>query len=169
MSGRRTRVALLVAALCALAIVAAVALWPGRIDGDGRGVYRLVILLHERGVPYWVDYALLERGANVALFVPVGAILAAILPLRRWWLALALAVGASVALEALQLLVAARMPSAMDVAMNAIGAAVGVAAVTAWRALRARNRRRAARSPVESDAVSTRLPGAAPSGGSSTG
>ena len=161
---------LLVVAVSAVAFVAVIALWPGRLDGDGRAVYRFVIMLHERGVPYWVDYAFVERAANVALFVPVGAILAAILPLRRWWVALVLAVGASVALEAAQLLIADRMPSTMDVAMNAIGAVLGVAAVTAMRAIHGRAGRRAvAQATGAHCAVSRRPPRRAPTERSSRG
>lgn len=120
-----------------------VLLWPGRVDGDGRGVYRLAIELHRLGVPYWVDYSFLQRSANVALFALLAAAIAAVLPRRLWWLAALLGIGLSAAAECVQLFLAARQASLDDLLMNALGALAGALVVAALRtAIAARRHRR---------------------------
>jgi hypothetical protein len=72
------------------------------------------------GTPLWWT---LEDGANIALFVPLGLALALRLrPLHAWLLATA----GSVLCETAQLWIPTRHASVLDVAMNAVGAAIGV-------------------------------------------
>jgi glycopeptide antibiotics resistance protein len=88
------------------------------------------------GTPLW--WALEDLG-NVALFVPLGLVLALwFQPLRAWILA---TVG-SICCEVAQLWIPSRHASALDVTFNAIGAAIGIALVVAVRAVRVRSRRR---------------------------
>lgn len=127
----------------------AILLWPGRVDGDGRAVYRLAIELHRIGVPYWVDYSFLQRGANVALFAVLGGAAAAVLPRRLWWVAAVGGTGLSAAAEVAQLFLSRRQASLDDLLMNGLGALLGAAVVAAVRlglARRSRRRRGAERS-----------------------
>jgi glycopeptide antibiotics resistance protein len=76
--------------------------------------------------PFSTTWWVLEDLGNVALFAPVGAVLALLLPPVR---ALLLAVAFSAGCELAQLLIPERQASVLDVAMNSIGAAAGVAVV----------------------------------------
>jgi hypothetical protein len=92
------------------------------------------------GTPLWWA---LEHTSNVALFVPLGLVLAVWLrPLSAW----ALATAASVCCETAQLWIPLRHASLADVAMNTIGAAVGVSAVVLHRRI-ARARQASRTSP----------------------
>ncbi|MBO1769108.1 VanZ family protein [Agrococcus sp. TF02-5] len=77
----------------------------------------------------WFGYGWIEVAANVALFAPLGALLSITLGQRRRSMALALAL--SVCAELVQLALPERDASLRDVAANAAGAALGIAAV--WR------------------------------------
>jgi VanZ like family len=86
------------------------------------------------GTPLW--WALEDLG-NVALFVPLGLVLALwFRPLPAWILA---TVG-SICCETAQLWIPSRHASALDVAFNAVGAAIGIALVLAVRVVRNRAR-----------------------------
>jgi hypothetical protein len=41
--------------------------------------------LHNRGIPGWFNYSLVEAGADVVLFVPVGTATTLAFPGKRWW------------------------------------------------------------------------------------
>ena len=70
----------------------------------------------------------LEALANVLLFVPIGLLLPLALPRSLLTVLLAVAVAATVGIELVQLVLAAgRDPSVRDVAMNTLGAALGLA------------------------------------------
>jgi glycopeptide antibiotics resistance protein len=86
------------------------------------------------GTPLW--WALEDLG-NIALFLPLGAVLVRWLQPFVAWL---VAVGASIACETAQLWIPTRHASVRDVLMNAIGAALGVALVLLLRRI-ARHRR----------------------------
>ena len=80
------------------------------------------------GTPLW--WALEDLG-NVALFVPLGLVLALRLRAAPAW---ATATVGSICCEVAQLWIPTRHASVLDVAMNSIGAAVGVALVLLRRA-----------------------------------
>jgi len=93
------------------------------------------------GVPEFINYYLVEFLANVAFFVPIGALLTALLPRRLCWAALVGSALFSLAIELGQLLfLPGRYASLGDVSANSIGGAIGVATIVALRL--AVNRRR---------------------------
>ena len=77
-----------------------------------------------------------EALANIVLFLPLGLLLALALPRAYPSLLLALAAGSSLAIEATQYLVLPdRVPAPLDVALNTLGAAVGIVLGTDARRL----------------------------------
>jgi len=84
----------------------------------------------------WIEFV-----ANIALFVPLGLLLA--LVLRRAWLGALVAVIISITVELAQSIIPNREPAVRDVISNAIGAAIG--AFLAW--LIVLRRRRTSRPP----------------------
>ena len=99
------------------------------------------------GSPGFPDRRQVEVAANGLLLVPVGVVLALLLPrVRAVLLVLAVAL-APVAVEAAQALRPDRTASLRDVVLNALGGAVGVALVRLWprRPRRLRRLRRAGR------------------------
>jgi hypothetical protein len=79
---------------------------------------------------------------NVLLFVPVGALLAALL--GRWWAAVLVAASCSAAIEVVQSRWLERIGSVDDLVANTLGAALGALALT----LRRRHRSRRAGRPA---------------------
>ncbi|ROR66254.1 VanZ family protein [Agrococcus jenensis] len=98
--------------------------------------------LHDRTLLEWLSWTRLEVLANVAMLVPVALLLTFVLGARRWWLATAICVAASVGVETAQLFMPARVTSLLDVAANGLGALAGaaIAAIAEAIALRARRR-----------------------------
>lgn len=82
--------------------------------------------MKDRGLPGWVTYRAVEQVANVALFVVPGLVASLLLPRRLWWLAVALCVCFSVAMELAQLLLPARSASGDDITFNSMAAMIGV-------------------------------------------
>ena len=116
----------LVPALVYLAALLAIAFWPTPVDAGARGTLASVLdWLHARGVPQAVNYGVIEFGANIVLFIPLGLLLGHWLSSR--WVALIAAVGTSVVIEAGQwLLLPERVPSWTDVLANSCGALLGL-------------------------------------------
>lgn len=78
------------------------------------------------------EYPLTDALLNIALFIPLGAALAALGVSRQRAFRLALAL--TVTIELLQLtVIAGRDPSLRDVMMNALGASLGFRVATSWR------------------------------------
>ncbi|PPI07739.1 hypothetical protein C5C63_06290 [Rathayibacter sp. AY1B8] len=126
--------------------LAAIAFWPTPVDAGVRGdLGRVTSWFARHGLPM-VDYAFIESTANIALFVPLGLLLALNLRLRRAWVAVAVGAVVSSLIEAGQLLfLSARFATVDDVVMNTSGALLGaVAGVLLRMVVRARRRRRAA-------------------------
>ncbi|WP_210480621.1 VanZ family protein [Naasia sp. SYSU D00948] len=117
---------LLVAYLVEILVVT---LTPSPVDRPYRAsLARFIAELHERGVPEWVGYAQIEFAGNVLLFLPAGFLAALMLRRRDWWLVAVLAPAFSALLECNQaLFLRDRVPSAMDVVANGLGAALGAA------------------------------------------
>lgn len=82
----------------------------------------------------WIEFA-----ANVAMFLPLGLLLT--LLVRHHWHGAAIAIVLSAAVELVQVLLPARVPSVRDIVANGLGAAIGAA--VAWFLLRPRSRRSA--------------------------
>lgn len=129
----RLRRAGIVTGVVYVAALAVIALLPTSIgSGEHSWSIRALNRLHESGMPAWISYALVESAANILLFVPLGGIVVLILGPRAWLWAVLVGVGASVAIEAAQLLfLASRVATVNDVLANSSGAAIGavVAAV----------------------------------------
>jgi hypothetical protein len=140
-----TRLALAIGVPYVVAL-AAIAFWPTPVDAGVRGdLGRVTSWFARHGLPM-VDYAFIESTANIALFVPLGLLLALNLRLRRAWVAVAVGAVVSSLIEAGQLLfLSARFATVDDVVMNTSGALLGaVAGVLLRMVVRARRRRRAA-------------------------
>ena len=102
--------------------------WPSPVDAPIDGLLgRVLVYLHSVGIPDVVDYRFIERGANVMLFVPLGALVAAQLSRRHWWIALVACIALSGFIELGQaLLLPRRFASGSDILTNSVGAAIGV-------------------------------------------
>jgi glycopeptide antibiotics resistance protein len=133
-----------------LGVVGWITLGPQPFDeGSDSLVWRLLHLLGRFPLTDWVTYSLLEFWANVAMFVPVGLFFVLLLGRRRWWLAIALGVLLTCAIEFVQMFLPDRVSDPRDILANSVGALVGVvvAVVVTWPAAvrRARERRLEAR------------------------
>lgn len=124
----RTRRVLAIAGLVYVATCLVIGFWPSPVDRPFDGTLASVLAhLHSIGIPDFVDYGFVERGANVLLFVPLGALAAAQLSRRNWWIALISCVGLSCTIELGQgLFLSARYASWGDIVTNSVGAAIGV-------------------------------------------
>ena len=125
----RPRLQIAAGILIAYAIaVLTVTLWPTPVDqGFQPSISRFLGLLHRHGLPIWFGYNKLEFGANIAMFVPAGFLVAILLPSRRWWLALLMCPAISIGIELTQaIFLSARFATINDVIANSLGAAVGV-------------------------------------------
>lgn len=118
-------------------VVLLATMWPTPLDqGYGASIEKLLSVLHRTGVPEWFGYNKLEFSANVLMFVPLGFLVAMILPTRVWWLALILCPALSVAIELTQgAVLSARFSSPGDVVANSIGAIVGTFFAVLLRAI----------------------------------
>ena len=144
MERRSVRVVLSVAALGYLAWALAVGFWPVPVDRSVESsIFRVLAFLHARGLPEAVDYHFIEFAANVALFVPIGLLVSAVLPRRLWWGAVLSGLVLSGLIELGQLVTRpTRYASWGDITANTIGTAlgvlvvVGIRGVLAWSAAR---------------------------------
>ncbi|WP_086517991.1 VanZ family protein [Clavibacter michiganensis] len=123
-------------------LVALVTLTPDSVD---RGVYPLLMrgvgFVQRHGIPGF-RYSMIEEGANVALFVPLGMLGVLAFGIRRWWAVALAAVALSACVELAQgAFLPARVASLTDVATNGTGAVIGVAFASAV-GMRARRRGR---------------------------
>ena len=111
-----------------LLAVARITLWPDFADPQAFDALRTAVAwLDARGVP--VTYAGVEATANVVMFMPFGVLVGLLASARhRWqWLVVAAGCATSATIETCQLLfLPTRVPSLQDVAMNTLGAGVGV-------------------------------------------
>ena len=116
-----------------LVVAALIAFWPTPVDqGAAPLLNSLITKLHHHGMPTWLGYDQLEFAANVVFFIPLGLLLTVLFGRDRWWLAVLIALGASVCIEFIQQeVLAARFSSIADVAANGLGALIG-AFLAAW-------------------------------------
>ncbi|MFJ4158299.1 VanZ family protein [Microbacterium testaceum] len=123
----------LVTAGAVLAAVIALTLAPRAIAWPAR---TLVLDALDHLPPSWsavVFGAGADVALNVAFFVPLGAAVALLLPLRWAPASVALCALVSFAVEMLQAGIPGRVPDADDVLSNTIGAAIGTVVVIAMR------------------------------------
>jgi len=85
---------------------------------------------------HWLGYSGLEFTANVGMFIPVGVLVALLLPQRKWWVAVLIGFAMTVTIETMQLFIPDRFSDLGDVVANTAGAALGVAIVRLVRAAR---------------------------------
>jgi hypothetical protein len=103
--------------------------------------------LHNRGIPGWFNYSLVEAGADVVLFVPVGTAATLAFPGKRWWQNAGLGLGVSGCMElGQQFFLSSRVASPLDLVTNTAGCVIGIA--MAKRSLRVLKRRQAQRLPA---------------------
>jgi len=116
-------------------IVLCATMWPTPLDaGYGASIQRFLDVLHRNGVPQWFGYNKLEFSANILMFVPLGFLVAILLPKRWWWLAFFICPGLSIAIEVTQnYFLAARFATVVDVISNSLGAVVGIIVATMLR------------------------------------
>ncbi|WP_458111762.1 VanZ family protein [Arthrobacter sp. R1-13] len=136
----------LVAYFAALAIIG---YWPTPVDEPARDALEdFFEWLHQSGAPRWLSYQLLEAGANVLLFIPVGALCVAAFRRNRWFQNVAIGVMVSASMELGQFLFLDRRdPSPQDLVTNTTGTVTGiflVYALTWWLKRRQAQRYQAA-------------------------
>ena len=112
-------------------------LWPTPLDqGFESSINKLFVVLYRNGVPLWFGYNKLEFSANVLMFIPLGFLVALLLPARIWWLALIICPAMSIAIELTQALaLSARFATVVDVMSNSLGAVVGILIAVMLRAI----------------------------------
>ena len=107
--------------------LALVAFWPTPVDQPVSGQLAAMLnFLHRHGIPSWFNYDLVERTANIALFVPVGFVAGLAFPGKQWWQIGAFGMLLSGCIELGQLLfLHSRFASPADVMTNTSGAVIG--------------------------------------------
>lgn len=129
--------------LC-IAVILVMTLSPTPLDrGYESAIDELLGALHRHGLPTWFGYRKLEFAANVLMFLPLGFLIALVLPRRLMWLAPFVVPAISTSVEWAQwAFFSERTPSGLDVLANTLGGVVGAAAAWALRALVQRRDRR---------------------------
>ena len=156
-SNLRLGVALVLLVAYSIVVVFAV-FWPTPIDRDYQAsIVRVLEVLHRHGLPDWFGYKKLEFVANIGMFVPLGFLLALVLPARAWWASILILPAASATIELLQgAILSERFASPWDVSANTIGALAGAMIAVILRALvHARDQKVIARALY--DSTSTQL------------
>ena len=112
---------------CYVAVVLVVAFYPTPVDQSIRGLLdRVLDKLHEKGVPEFVDYGIVEFLANVGLFVPIGLLVAIAVPRGMWWITILAGPLFSVSIELLQgALLPDRFATVGDIVANSLGCLIG--------------------------------------------
>lgn len=126
------------------ALLAGIALWPAPID-SGLGPF----LARIGEVFPLLTYTRIEFAANILLFVPLGLLLAMILPRTRY-LVIPLSIVTTVTVESIQAIALdLRTPSVMDIVANTTGACIGLVLAAFIESLRRGAVRRPTRNVVE--------------------
>ncbi len=132
------RFAAILAAAYLVALVL-VAFWATPVDRAlAPELSRALAWLHANGLPSIIGYNAVEFGANIVLFIPLGA-MAGALARGSWWPPLAAGLAVSCLIELGQaLLRPERVPSVLDIVANTFGAALGVGVSALLRTARSR-------------------------------
>ena len=125
-----------------VALLAVVGFFPSPVDRPiDAPLSRIIQWCGQHGLGF-ITYARVEFGANIALFVPLGMLLALLFGPRRWWRAPVICFVATVIIELGQgALLPQRVTSIGDVIANTIGGILGTLVAVAIIATAARNRR----------------------------
>lgn len=117
------------ALLLYLVLLAGIGLWATTIDTPVRGqINEFIDWLQQAGAPASLRYVHVELAANVLVFVPVGFLLALLLPARWWWLAALAGLCLSAGIELAQfVLLSGRVADPVDLVTNTVGAFAGAA------------------------------------------
>lgn len=150
---RSTRAVLVVLTAGYLLVIALFTLTPAQISPGMPLLERVLSILLGFGLSNWPPLSTLEFIANIALFLPLGALLAALFRPGRWWWAVLSGSAISGLVELMQLLfLPTRVSDVRDLTANTLGALIGAVVVVALRrAVRSpvRRTRRAAEASVE--------------------
>jgi glycopeptide antibiotics resistance protein len=119
-------------------------LTPELFSRSGESAVAMVLrLAQQHSATAWMTYDRAEFLANVAMFVPVGAIAALWLPRRAWFLAGVLTVALSAGIEYTQLVaLPGRVADVRDVVSNGLGGFLGATAIGLVRNAVPRRRQR---------------------------
>jgi len=120
-----------------LSIVLLATMWPTPLDqGYGASIERFLSVLYRNGVPQWFGYNKLEFSANILMFVPLGFLVALLLPRPLWWLAFLICPALSTGIELTQAAaLSARFATVIDVISNSLGGAIGAIVAGVLRAI----------------------------------
>lgn len=118
-------------------VILLITMWPTQPGQDfASAVDRLIGFLHRNGVPAWVGFGELEFGANVAMFVPLGFLLALTLPQKASWLPILLVPAFSGMIEFTQgQYLPQRFATISDVLANTMGGYLGAVLALGLRAV----------------------------------
>lgn len=124
-----------------VALLAVVGFFPSPVDRPiDAPLSRIIQWCGQHGLGF-ISYAHVEFGANIALFVPLGMLIAMLFGPRRWWRAPVICFVATVIIELGQrVLLPQRVASIADVIANTIGGILGTLVAVAIIATAARNR-----------------------------
>lgn len=103
-------------------------LTPMQLDVSPSGpIGRLLQFFADHQVTSWLTYTLVEKLANVAMFVPFGLLVALHMGRRRWWVGWAVGAAFTCLIEGTQatLLSPTRYATISDLITNTLGAGIG--------------------------------------------
>ncbi len=131
----RFRPWLLIPTAAYLALVGWITLGPQPYGDTGSGLLRRALALFSQSpATEWLTFSRVEGLANVALFVPLGLLLALALPRRAAVVAVIACVGLSAGIEAFQgAYLPTRVDDVRDIVHNGLGGLIGAALATAAR------------------------------------
>ncbi|QCP00401.1 hypothetical protein FCN77_25190 [Arthrobacter sp. 24S4-2] len=131
----RRRWSLFAALFICLSCLACVGFWPTPVERPVDGLlHGFLNFFQDQPLTAGIRAGHVEVAANVVLFVPLGLLIAALLPARSWWLGGVAGLVASCVIEAVQFLALdQRQATLRDVASNTAGALLGALAVVLVR------------------------------------
>lgn len=116
-----------------------VTLTPNQLDtGPGSFIAWLLEFLASHRATAWIDYYVLEKLANVGMFIPFGLLMALQCGRSRWWVGWVTGIAFTCVIEGTQatLLSPTRFGTISDLVTNSLGAGIGavagLVAMTLW-------------------------------------
>lgn len=125
---RRLRTVPLALLILYTIFIGLVTLTPNQLDtGSGSFIARLLEFLASHPVTAWIDYDILEKLANVGMFVPFGLLVALQCGRSRWWVGWVTGIAFTCLIEGTQatLLSPTRFATISDLVTNSLGAGIG--------------------------------------------